>query len=188
MVRHPSRARGDVIPDQVRDDRPAALIVTAELPADLQAWAERLRRAHYPAERNQVAAHVTLFRALPPSCEDELREALAAVARARPPVPARLDGIVSLGRGTALGLASPAMLALRAELGERLHGLLGPQDRPEPRLHATVQNKVSEREARALQADLAGVVQPRDFRFAGLALHRYRDGPWEFVKRWSFRG
>jgi hypothetical protein len=177
-----------VIPDQVRDDGAAPLIVTAELPADLQAWAERLRRAHYPPERNRVPAHVTLFHALPPSCEDELRDALATAAREHSPVPARLDGIVSLGRGTALGLVSPAMLALRAELAVRLHGLLTPPDLPEPRLHATVQNKVSERAARALQAELAGAVQPRDFRFAGLALHRYRDGPWEFVKRWSFRG
>lgn len=174
--------------DQLRDDGPAPLIVTAELPAHLQSWAERLRRTHYPSKRNHVPAHVTLFHALPPSCEDELHEALTAAARDNPLAPARLDGIVSLGRGTAIRLASPAMLALRAELARQFHGLLSPQDRPEPRLHATVQNKVSEREARALQAELAGTVRPRDFRFAGLALHRYRGGPWEFVKRWSFRG
>ena len=177
-----------MIPDQVRDAGAAPLIVTAELPADLQAWAEHLRRRHCPAERNRVAAHVTLFRALPPSCEEELREALAAIAREHSPLPARFDGILPLGRGTALRLASPAMLALRADLAERLHGLLTPQDRAEPRLHVTVQNKVSEREARALQAELAGGLRPRDFRFTGLALHRYRDGPREFVKRWSFRG
>ena len=80
------------------------------------------------------------------------------------------------------------MLALRRELADRLHGLLTPQDEPEPRLHVTVQNKVAPKEARALQARLAGEIVRRDFRFAGLALHRYRGGPWEFVKRWSFRG
>jgi 2'-5' RNA ligase len=177
-----------VIRDRVRDERLAPLIVTAEPPGDLQAWAERLRRAHYPAERNQVAAHVTLFRALPPSCEDELREALAAVARARPPVPARLDGILSLGRGTAIGIVSREMEALRAGLAARFAGLLMPHDIAAPSLHVTVQNKVSEQAARALQAELACIFQPRDFRFVRLALHRYRDGPWDFVKRWSFRG
>lgn len=177
-----------MISGQIRDQGPAPLIVTAELPADLQSWAERLREAHYPSERNHVPAHVTLFHALPPSCEDELRAALAATARDNPPAPVRLDGIVSFGRGTALRLASPAMLALRAELAQLLLGALSPQDRPEPRLHVTIQNKVSEREAKALQAELAGKVLPRDFRFTGLALHRYRGGPWEFVKRWSFRG
>jgi hypothetical protein len=188
VVRHPAGARRDVNPDRIRDDRPAPLIVTAELPSDLQAWAERLRRAHYPVERNQVAAHVSLFRALAPSCKAELRDALAAAAGEQAPVPARLDGVMSLGTGTALKIVSPAMLALRAELAERFHGLLTPQDRAEPRLHVTIQNKVAEGEARALQKELASSLVPRDFRFAGLALHRYREGPWEFVKRWSFRG
>ena len=145
-----------------------ALIVTAELPRDIQAWAERLRRAHYPAERNRVAAHVTLFRALPPSCEADLRGALAAAARDHAPLSAKLEGAISLGTGTALAIDSPAMLALRADLAERFHGLLTPPDLPHPRLHVTVQNKVSEREARALQAELARTLEPRDFRFAGL--------------------
>ena len=166
----------------------APLIVTAELPSDLAAWTERLRRAHYPADRNRVAAHVTLFRAMPPSCEDELRDVLAAVAREQGPVPARLDGLMPLGHGTALGISSPAMLDLRAEVTGHFRGLLPPHDAPAPRLHVTIQNKVIEREARALQAELARTLEPRDFRFAGLALHRYCEGPWDFLKRWSFRG
>jgi 2'-5' RNA ligase len=174
--------------DRVRDDGIASLIVTAELPADLQARAERLRRAHYPAERNRVAAHVTLFHALPPSCEAELRDALAAAARDHPPVPARLCGAMPLGGGTALRIVSPAMLALWENLAERFRGLLVPQDQAVPRLHVTVQNKVSEKQARALQAKLAATIEPQDFRFRGLALHRYRGGPWEALKRWSFRG
>ena len=172
----------------MRDDLRAPLIVTAELPADLLAWANALRREHYPPERNQVDAHVTLFHALPPSCEDEVRELLAAAARERAPVPARLEGVMSLGPGTALRIQSPAMLALRRELAGRLHGLLTGQDVHDPRLHVTVQNKVSQKEAKALQHRLAAEVIPRDFRFAGLALHRYRGGPWEPLKRWSFRG
>jgi hypothetical protein len=177
-----------VIADHVRDDGPAPLIVTAELPGDLQAWAEGLRRAHYPAERNQVAAHVTLFRALPPSCEAELRDALAAAARRHAPVPARLEGPIALGRGTAIRVVSNEMKVLRSALAERFRGLLTPQDASEPRLHITIQNKVTEREARALQGELQRTLEPRDFRFVGLALHRYREGPWEFAQRWSFRG
>jgi 2'-5' RNA ligase len=169
-------------------NEPAPLVVTAELPPDLQAWAERLRREHYPPERNQVAAHVTLFRALPPSIENELRDRLAAAVRGCPPVRARLEGVMKFGRGTALAISSPEMLALREELAERFHGLLTPADEHPPRLHVTIQNKVSLEQAKALQAQLAPQIEPRDFRFAGLALHRYRGGPWEFVKRWSFRG
>ena len=182
----PEQVRGDW--DRARDDELAPLIVTADLPPDLQAWAERLRRAHYPAERNRVAAHVTLFHALPPSCEAELRDALAGAARDNPPVPARLEGVTSLGGGTALRIASPGLLALREDLAERFRGLLTAQDQAAPRLHVTVQNKVSEKAARALQAELAATIEPRDFRFRGLALHRYRGGPWQPLKRWSFRG
>jgi len=57
-----------------------ALIVAAEFaPADF-AWLDRLRRAHFPPERNLLPAHLTLFHALPPSAEAELKRRLARLA------------------------------------------------------------------------------------------------------------
>ncbi|MGN3975433.1 2'-5' RNA ligase family protein [Tsuneonella sp. SYSU-LHT278] len=165
----------------------APLIVTAELPEALQSRADQLRAAHFPPERNHLKAHVTLFHALPPMVEGELRDALAVEARAAP-VRARLEGVMNLGRGTALRLCSPGMLELRERIADRLHGLLTPQDQQAPRLHVTIQNKVAPSVAKALQAALARTLEPRDFTFAGLALHRYRGGPWETVHRWPFRG
>jgi hypothetical protein len=166
----------------------APLVVTAVLPAALQGRAEGLRRAHYPAERNQVPAHVTLLRALPPSLEAEARSLLAGLAAEMPPVPAALSGVMDLGTGTALAIDSPAMLDLRALIAERFHGMLTLQDQGEPRLHATVQNKVERPDAKALQARLSRAFHPERFAFAGLALHRWLGGPWEDVGRWSFRG
>jgi 2'-5' RNA ligase len=163
-------------------------VVTADLPPDIQAQADRLRREHYPPERNQLAAHVTLFHALPPWCEEELRDALGAIARAHPRPPARLDGVMPLGTGTALRLVSPQLLDMRAELADRFHGMLTAQDNYPPRLHVTIQNKVSPREAKALQAALGATLEPRDFAFVGLAMHAYRGGPWELLKRSPFRG
>ncbi len=165
----------------------APLIVTAELPEALQSRADQLRRLHYPPERNVLAAHLTLFHALPPSVEDELRDALAAEARAKP-IPARLEGVMSLGRGTALRITSPAMIDLRERLARRFHGLLGLQDEQVPRLHVTIQNKVSPHEAKVLMKRLIPEIEALDFAFTGLALHRYVGGPWETLKRWSFRG
>ena len=165
----------------------APLIVTAELPEALQSRADHLRSDHFPPERNFLKAHVTLFHAIPAPYEDELKDALASEARAKP-VQARLEGVMSLGVGTALKLSSPAMMELRERIADRFHGLLTAQDQQAPRLHVTVQNKVSSTRAKALQAHLAAVIEPRDFAFAGLALHRYRGGPWEAVKRWPFRG
>ena len=73
-------------------------------------------------------------------------------------------------------------------LADRFHGLLTPQDEHVPRLHVTIQNKVAPSVAKGLQQHLAASFEPHDFAFAGIALHRYRGGPWEFVKRWPFRG
>ena len=163
------------------------LIVTAELPEALQSRADLLRAAHFPPERNFLKAHVTLFHALPAMVEDELCEVLAAEAKAAP-VAARLEGAMSLGRGTALRIVSPAMLAVRERIAERFHGMLTPQDSHAPRLHVTIQNKVTPDQAKSLQAALAASIVPRDFAFRGLALHRYRGGPWDAVQRWTFRG
>lgn len=165
----------------------APLIVTAELPQALQSRADQLRRAHYPPDRNQLPAHVTLFRALPPSSEDELRQVLASEARVAP-VSARLEGVMNLGRGTALAISSPDMLELWGRLADRFNGMLTPQDERPPRLHVTIQNKVSPHEAKVLRQALAHAIGPIAFAFAGLALHRYRGGPWELVHRWPFRG
>ena len=177
-----------MIPDRVRDDGVHPLIVTAELPPNLHAFADRLRQEHFPRERNFLSAHVTLFHALPPSAEAEARECLARLARDNPPPPARLTGVMSLGRGTALVIECRAMLALRSEIAERFHGMLTSQDQHSPRLHITVQNKVTPGAAKLLLAELDATIQPRDFNFHGLALHAYLGGPWERIATHSFRG
>ena len=166
----------------------APLILTAQLPHDLHAWATRLRTEHFPPERNYLEAHVTLFHALPAQCEAEICEMLVRLAGETAPVPGRLVGLMSLGGGTALKLESSAMLALRERIAERFHGMLTGQDQHKPRLHVTIQNKVKSADAKSLQAQLAGTVQPRDFAFRGLALFRYRGGPWEAVRDFAFRG
>lgn len=163
-------------------------IVTAELPADLFNWANRLRQQHFPVERNHLAAHVTLFHALAPSLRDELPAVLARAAAEYAPPAAELTGLMNLGKGTAIAFASPAMLAIRAEIGNLFHGMLTAQDQNTPRLHATIQNKVSPEAARALQAELAPTIQRRHFAFTGLGLHRYCNPHWEPVGIWPFRG
>ena len=166
----------------------APLILTAQLPTDLFSWATQLRAENYPPELNHLKAHVTLFHALPHFVEGELREVLGRIVARTPPVPASLDGVMNLGRGTALRLTSPAMLDLRDEIAERFTGLLTDQDCHRIRLHITVQNKVSPAEAKALQARLELQVTPQQFAFRGFELHRYLGGPWEALGKWTFRG
>lgn len=169
-----------------RDDAP--FILTALMPKDMHAWATALRTAHFPPERNYLEAHVTLFHALPAHCRDEIVETLARVAGDTAPVEARLVGLMSLGGGSALKLESPAMLSLREAIADRFHGMLTAQDQHRPRLHVTIQNKVTSKEAKALQAELDGAIEERAFAFRGLSLFRYRGGPWEPVREFAFRG
>ena len=163
-----------------------ALIVTAELGAQDFAWLERLRRAHYPPDRNQIAAHLTIFHALPPSAEGELRSRLKQMAAQRPP-PARIEGLMDLGGGVAFRVTSPDLDRIRDELATGLHGLLSAQDSRGWRPHITVQNKVSPKVARALVQSLERDFRPRSLAIHGLGVHRYLGGPWERIAVYPFR-
>ena len=90
------------------------LIVTAELrPADF-AWLNDLRRRHYPAERNRVPAHLTMFHALPPSAEYEIRQLLANDVEQRLRRAHGSAGVMNLGGGVALRIASEDLDTIRA--------------------------------------------------------------------------
>ena len=82
------------------------LIVTALLGPSDQAWFDRLRAMHFPPDRNQLAAHLTLFHAIPPMLEQELRQRLAAMAAELPPPRADVVGLMNLGGGTAFRIVS----------------------------------------------------------------------------------
>ena len=166
----------------------SALIVTAELAAPDLAWLDGLRRRHYPPERNRLAAHLTMFHALPPSGQSDARARLADAARDRPPPRATVAGLMDLGGGVALRVVSDELDALRDELADHFHGLLSAQDSGGWRPHVTIQNKVAPKVSRALIAELAVDFTPRPLAIAGLGLHRYLGGPWERLARYPFRG
>lgn len=163
------------------------MIVTAELaPADL-AWLDALRRRHYPADRNQLPAHLTMFHALPPSLEGEARHRLALAASAEAPC-AIIAGLMDLGGGVAFRVVSEGLDRIRNNLVVAFHGMLGAQDSGGWRPHVTIQNKVPMLEARRLLETLEVGFQPRPLGIRGLGLHRYLGGPWQTLRTWPFRG
>jgi hypothetical protein len=162
------------------------LIVTAEIAQRDFSWIEGLRRAHYPLERNRVPAHLTMFHALPPSAESELRRRIAMIVRRGTPA-ATVAGLMDLGGGVAFRIESPELDQIREELAEELHGLLSVQDSGGWRPHVTIQNKVAPKLARALKESLERTFQPRPLAISGMAIHRYLDCPWEPVATYSFR-
>jgi len=164
-----------------------ALIITAELGQVDFSWIEGLRRANYPPERNHVPAHLTMFHALPPSSETELRARLGRIV-CRPPPSTTIAGLMDLGGGVAFRIVSPGLDEIRDELGEHLHGLLGAQDSGGWRPHITIQNKVPAKHARDLIERLEAQFRPRSLAISGLGVHRYLDGPWERIATYAFRG
>jgi 2'-5' RNA ligase len=163
-----------------------ALIVTAELGPEDFSWLDGLRRAHFPVERNQLAAHLTMFQALPPSSETEVRARLSRFAKNHSPK-ARIEGLMNLGGGVAYRVVSPELDAIRAELAHDLRGLLSAQDSGRYRPHVTIQNKVAPRAAKALMEQLERSFRPRPLAISGLGLHRYLGGPWEKLAIYPFR-
>jgi len=167
--------------------RGARLLVTAELPPDVLGWADALRREHYPPGRMRLGAHVTLFHALPPSAEETVRRALGDLARSPPPE-ARISGVMDLDEGTAFAIDSEPLVAIHAEMGERLYGFVQQKDNHRLRPHITIQNKVRLEDARKLQRQLRASLAPRAFRFRGFGLYKWRDELWQQEHVYAFRG
>ena len=163
-----------------------ALIVTAELaPVDF-AWLDGQRKLHFPPERNQLSAHLTMFHALPPSCEEEARRELKKHTATKAPS-ATVAGLMNLGRGVAYRVVSDELEAIRRDIANHFHGLLTVQDGQGWRPHVTIMNKAEPKAAKALLEALSATFQPRPLRIAGLGLHRYLGGPWEQVVVTNFR-
>lgn len=165
------------------------LIVAATFDAATQDSLDALRRRLFPPERNRLAAHLTLFHALP---GDAAGEVLDAVRRAcgRPAPAASITGVRSLGRGAALVVDSPELARVRAALAAAFAGRLTRQDAQGFRAHVTVQNFVDPAVARATVADLSADFPPgrpaRPATITGLAVHHYDGGPWELLEEVPF--
>jgi hypothetical protein len=164
-----------------------ALIITAEIAPPDFGWLDRLRRAHFPPARNVLPAHLTIFHALPPSAEHEVRSTLAALASGPSPK-ASIEGLMDLGGGVAFRIVSDDLDRIRDDLARDFHGLLTAQDSGGWRPHVTIQNKVPPKEARALKERLEKDFRACPVAIHGLGLHRYMDGPWEKLAVYAFRG
>jgi 2'-5' RNA ligase len=161
------------------------LVLTLQLDAASQERFDELRREHFPAERNHLQAHVTLFHALPAQIEQQVRDDLARSAQ-RAPYHVRVPRVRSLGRGVAYDLRSPVLQEQRDALAGRWWTWLTAQDARPHAPHVTVQNKVDPPRARALLQRLQEDFVPYEVTATGLALWRYRGGPWEPLSDYPF--
>ena len=164
----------------------APLLLTLQLAEPAQSVFQALRTRHFPAARNLVPAHVSLFHALPGAGRAEILRVLRALQATRPAI--LVEPPRALGRGVAFPLASPDLLALRARLAaswsaQPWPGGLTRQDRERFRPHVTVQNKVTPEVARETLERLRHGFVPWATEGTALLLWRYLGGPWEAMER-----
>lgn len=167
-------------------DPNAPLVLTLKLDASSFEQLDTLRRAHFPAERNFLPAHVTLFHALPGAHIEEIRQILQYLCAHTPVLPLTLPELRFLGNGVAIEVHCPELLHIRQTLLEQWHPWLTAQDRRNFRPHVTIQNKVTSEESRALYNQMLEHWQPLTGRGEGLLLWHYRGGPWESAGEFLF--
>ncbi|MFM2045378.1 MAG: hypothetical protein RLY86_3954 [Pseudomonadota bacterium] len=166
----------------------APLILTLKLDPASFALFERLRLLHFPPERNQIPAHLTLFHHLPGTQEEAVKGDLRRICRDTGPFPMEVVEVMALGRGCAFRLRSPVLEDLRDRLASLWDDWLIPQDRQGFRPHVTVQNKADPKQAKDTLAALRAGFTPFPVMGQGLLLWRYMNGPWEKRAEIAFRG
>ena len=160
-------------------------VLTLRLDESSQAFFEKMRQAHFPPERNQIPAHLTLFHQLP-----ETRDVLASietVADDQPVFSLDVTGLRSLGRGVAYTLASNVLIEVHRRLASSLEEYLIPQDRQRFSPHVVIQNKVTGDQARALLDSLRPQFSPRTVQAVGFDLWLYLGGPWRHERFVHFK-
>ena len=157
----------------------SALILTVTLDSDLQAALDELRRTYFPALRNFVPAHVTLFHNLPGQELAAVTATLQELATATKSFAVSLPTLTRLSNGLALNVEAPPLLALHAALAQRFAAWLTPQDRQAYKPHVTIMNKTTPQIALATYNQLATRWVGRAGMAVGLDLWHYRGGPWE---------
>ncbi|GAA6121210.1 2'-5' RNA ligase family protein [Acidovorax sp. FG27] len=166
-----------------------ALIVTLQMDPTASARFTALRRQHFPAHRNWLDAHITLFHSLPVGSVDLVLRDAQALASSIEPFGLHVDRVQFLGAGVAYALSSVQAVRLRSALAERWSSLLGPQDRAKRgALHITVQNKVPPAAARQLQGELEQAFEPHDIAAVGVQVWYYVGGPWRHAATVPFSG
>lgn len=138
----------------------------------------RLREEHFPTKLNHVDAHVALFRALPGSQLDTIREDIKEVAEAQTPFPIRTAGAHVINRGVIIKVHAPHAYTIHARLQERWQPFLSKQDQRFNKAHYTIQNFVEMPFAQKTRDAVEKSFKGSQGIVTGLTLYRYDKGFW----------
>ncbi|RYD70062.1 MAG: 2'-5' RNA ligase family protein, partial [Sphingobacteriales bacterium] len=100
-------------------------ILTLRIDSEAQQYFDVLRLQHFPAERNFLKAHLTLFHKLPAT--EETRAIIASVRCS--PFTLEIADLKNLGRGVAFKVYARQLEKLHAQLSQSFYTDLNAQDR-----------------------------------------------------------
>ncbi len=146
---------------------------------------DRLRGRYFPADRNQVPAHLSLFHQLPGDDGDVIDRALRDATRARGPIPLAFPSVKRMARGVMAVVEAPGLAPLRSRLAQAFAHRLTPQDRQPFRPHVTLMNKAERGEVDLAFEALQASWSPWDGAGDRIILWRYLGGPWEEVQDYA---
>ncbi len=155
----------------------------------------RIREQYFPAKLNKLAAHLTLFHALPGSrLETEIVPILRAVASASSTFRIHAGKVFRLKRGMAIDVAEDEGSAEARKIHNALQQLwhdasfLSEQDAGRCRIHYTIMNKVDQEGEVDKAFEAMKTSWKGDWGIAeGLGLWRYDRGFWRFKEKFDFR-
>ncbi|THH41228.1 2'-5' RNA ligase family protein [Neolewinella litorea] len=163
------------------------MIVTAWIAEEDLAPFTAIRQRFFPADRNYLEAHLTLFHHIPATLRSDFLAAARKSCEALQSHTLRVLPPFLLGRGVAYGVEAGALGELREALRREFSHALTPQDdRSWKRPHLTVQNKVTSAAARHLHRHLLARYLPCQLRVRGLYCYTYDGGPWTPIDRLPF--
>ena len=157
-------------------------ILTAEMDPETFAWLDRLRKQHFPPERNLLPAHLTMFHHLSSAQTARLDDFEVTDG----PVPILLTAPILLGSGVAIRIQSPELELLRTAARQAMSGEFSKQDSQGWRPHVTIQNNVPAEAAKELYRRMEIGFKQSAGEVTGLLLWEYLEGPWQMVRRLSF--
>jgi len=161
------------------------LILTLSIEKDASLYFNSLRKSYFPADRNHIDAHLTLFHALPN--QDTVISSVKDVCARQKQFILSVKEPVSIGKGVAIKIESNELLQLHKVFQNQWQEFLSPQDKHKLWPHITVQNKVPATEAKKLLKELQTTFVPFVASAQGLQLWEYLGGPWKFVEEFSFQ-
>lgn len=163
------------------------LIITLSINEEAQVWFNQLRKQHFPAQRNYLDAHITLFHHLPSEEYLKIDEDIRQVIMHQKAFALRITEVVVMGNGVAYKLESEILQLMHRRLQQQWQPWLTSQDKQKLWPHITIQNKVAPATARLLQQQLQQEFKAFEITGTGLSIWEYNGGPWEFKNTYNFK-